>query len=221
MNAKHWADAVKSARSSDIDRLWRAHRISPLDEDGNTLLHLAAIEDNHAAVQRLIELGFDLEVRNKDGESPLFSASLGGNYQSMQLLLNAGADPNAQDQGMNSPLHASALNSEECVRLLIEAGSSVNARNCNGFTPIVFTMNRPPIYDALVDNGASVFVITNEGESLLHFAVASGAEDMVSKLLREGLNPEIKNANNKTPMMLANGLPPEKRKAIKALFRSA
>lgn len=61
------------------------------------------------------------------------------------LLLGAGADvAHAGDSG-DTALHAAAMsNLPAVIRLLVERGAPVNARNRSGQTPLVLTLPRPP-----------------------------------------------------------------------------
>jgi len=55
----------------------------------------AAEKDSVAAVELLIELGFDVNARSRT--APLHEAAMHGNVEIIRLLLDHGADPNVRD----------------------------------------------------------------------------------------------------------------------------
>jgi hypothetical protein len=60
----------------------------------------AAEQDSYAAVELLIELGFDVNARPRT--APLHEAAMRGNIPVIRLLLDHGADPNVHDTGYDA-----------------------------------------------------------------------------------------------------------------------
>eukprot|EP01052_Picozoa_sp_SAG31_P015163 SAG31_NODE_967_length_10684_cov_58.582239_1_plen_552_part_00 len=63
-----------------------------VDEDGDTALHLAALEDKDEVVGALVEGGANLDKPNWDGETPLMQAAYMGHTTIVRRLLELGAD---------------------------------------------------------------------------------------------------------------------------------
>lgn len=63
-------------RSEEMKRFLvkRGAETNPVDEDGNTVLHIVVRSSSHSSVRRLIEQGADLDARNNDGLRPLDNA---------------------------------------------------------------------------------------------------------------------------------------------------
>ncbi len=61
----------------------------------------AAEQDSMAAVELLIELGFDVNARSRT--APLHEAAMRGNVEMLRLLLAHGADPNVRDREFDAP----------------------------------------------------------------------------------------------------------------------
>ncbi len=121
-------------------------------------LNGAAFHGHWRLVEFLLERGADPNSRDPEtGETPLHSAltkrNRAGGEAAAEVLLRAGADPNAatlpgrptgafmrdvRTRG-ETPLHrAAAFGTPRIVRLLLEAGADVQARDCNGDTPLAW-----------------------------------------------------------------------------------
>ena len=94
-------------------RLALAHpavNVHVTDADGNTLLHLAA--DNEEAtgdeyreiIEALLNAGVDINARNKQGETFLLKMVQGCTAERVQSYLARGADPNIGDHHGLHPL---------------------------------------------------------------------------------------------------------------------
>ena len=106
---------------------------------------------------------------DKAKEEELFVAVAGGRLKKARTLLKA-VSPNIKDAQGNTPLHVAK--NLRMVKLLVENGAQVNAKNSEGITrlhiDVVFGRLRYVQY--LLDNGASAKVTTNEGVTPLHLA---------------------------------------------------
>ncbi len=135
-------------------------------------------------------------------------------------LIKKGADPNVKDDELEAtPLIKTSItiteSSLEVAQLLIENGADVNLTNSYGVTALhqLISHHKPGHFcygdqlkraQFLIDSGAEMNTFS-EGfcNTPLHFAVYMNAKDMVSLLLRNGANKEIKNSEGQTPKELA------------------
>lgn len=127
-------------------------------------------------VQLLIDLGGDVNQRDKGGDSPLDEAAFLGNTEVLKLLLDHGADINASGKYGSTPLHAAAGRGEaEAAELLIENGAEVNAKTKHGDTPLctAISSSQLKVAEVLLANGADVNIVC-QGTTLLHIVAAKG-----------------------------------------------
>lgn len=59
---------------------------------GETMLHWYAIEGDPPVLQKLIELGFDVNVQNEFGNTPIMECASIGRWDNARILLDNGAD---------------------------------------------------------------------------------------------------------------------------------
>ncbi|XP_053996301.1 tonsoku-like protein [Hylaeus anthracinus] len=99
------------------------------NEKGETLLHVACINGNIEAVEKLLVDGHPLDVRDNFGWTPLHEAANHGFVEIAKLLLQHGANVNDPGsimcQGV-TPLHdAASCGNLSMMRLLMEHGANV------------------------------------------------------------------------------------------------
>ena len=136
--------AALAGRHFKLAQVLHCHGSSVSLEDmfQSTPLHSAAYCEDPEVVQVLLDYGVDVNALDQFGSTPLDYGSLGpfNDPGVVRLLLDHGADPNVQAHGRDdglSPLHrASQKGSTEIVRLLIEHGASIEAKDKKGRTPL-------------------------------------------------------------------------------------
>lgn len=107
------------------------------DPSGNTLLILAAREEQPRVVAELVkQRGIKLDARNAAGDSALMLASLRGNTEIVRQLVTAGAS--FDHAGWNPLLYAAFEGRLGVVEFLLDKGATPNALAPNGSTPLMY-----------------------------------------------------------------------------------
>lgn len=106
------------------------------DDDGRTVLYLAAAMDCRPLVRLLIEKKVEIDRRDCMGTTPLGIAAYNGFLMTVKLLLKEGADVNAKNDEGVTPIYGAARNGHaEVVRLLLKSGADPTIPNEDGVPP--------------------------------------------------------------------------------------
>merc|ERR1711871_455940 len=188
---KNCAKIVKAARAGDIAYLKpggrnpgketrRALKINCHDEHGYTPLHHAARKNHPEFAQTLIEMGADLELSTTSQKwTPLHEAAYWGNVDIVRILLDAEASVSSLSHKGKTPLHAA----------------------CQGRYG-----NEGKVVSMLIEGGAAVEHRDYADQTPLHDAAENDCTECVNHLLKAGANPEAEDAQNRTPIGVAESL---------------
>lgn len=213
-NADAIADEVKSM--SELNALVQKHKgltvgafmghphFNPeetIDENGATLLHLAAQFGTPLLMMTLLNVcGADGNAHDKNSLTPLHYASTHGRINSVRLLLQAGADVNSVTSKKESSLYMAALQGHyHIVQLLIHAGADVNA-NVEETTLLhaAAANGHVAVARLLLDAGADINMRLGQDVTALHMASVLGHSAVVELLLYYGADTTIRDKQGKT-----------------------
>lgn len=155
--------------------------------EGETPLMNAAFEGHTEMMSLLIRKGADINAISDNRETALARAVLGGDIAAVRFLLDQGAS--IDTDGSGTPLTYASFGNLDIVKLLLDRGANVNARDRCGATPLVYAiMNDAPIeiVHTLISAGAHVNVKNCQGKSALQVAVDRNHTDIVQSLRRAG-----------------------------------
>ena len=130
--------------------------IEARDRDGDTALHMAAIQAAPAVIAALIAGGADPNARSTTGQTPLFHAAEHGNLPAVRALLTAGADVNARNEDGHTPVfYAIDKGHRPVVEALLAAGADLAVHDKDGDTPLdlALYLKRDAIADLLRAKG--------------------------------------------------------------------
>jgi ankyrin repeat protein len=164
-------------RGSDVDTA---------DQDGNTLLMLAARSGHENVVRLVLARKAKPAQRNRYGDTPLMAACLEGYLGTAKLLL-AAASP-LEGPGW-TPLHYAAFEGHaHVVEYLLSIGANKNALAPNGYTPLMLAIRNGHEAAArrLLEHDADTNIAGPHGETALAIAKQRGESKLADLLRRAG-----------------------------------
>ena len=184
-----------SARDSEdlaMMLLSKGANINARDENGWTPLTLAALFNHHHMVTFLLHQGADCAAKNyTGGMAALHIAARKGHIEAARAILQSSPEA-LNDKSITgaTPLHhAAEKNQPTVMRMLIDMGASIEAKDCGDLTPL----HVAAMYDAteaaslLISRGADIAAISGRtGSSVLNLSQSVVSRRM-TKLIRAAL----------------------------------
>ncbi|CAH8309866.1 unnamed protein product [Eruca vesicaria subsp. sativa] len=202
-----------TVRVSELCRILRLDKQSFMNileiyfHDGRRILNnlLEGKESNVRVKQLESDITFHISKQEAELALKLNSAAFYGDLYQLKSLIRAGADPNKTDYDGRSPLHLAASRGYEDITLyLIQESVDVNIKDKLGNTPLLEAIKNgnDRVAALLVKEGATLS-IENAG-TFLCTVVAKGDSDFLKRLLNNGIDPNSKDYDQRTPLHVAS-----------------
>jgi ankyrin repeat protein len=165
----------------------------------------AVKKENLAEVERFIDEGVDLELKDLNGYTPLMHAVRQQNTELVKLLAEYGANVDTSDGLEDTPLvWASSMKNEAIVKVLLEHGADPDKGN---FSPLMWAAyyGNLRLVKMFLESRANLNSRTNEGWTALMWAAERGNLQVIWELLKRGASVNMQNNNGQTALMLAAG----------------
>lgn len=188
---KNWLTATAAALSIALT--------APVQAGAYEDFFKAVSLDDAAAVERLLQRGFDANSVDEAGQGALFLAMREGAFKVAATLLKAPGlkvdQPNSA--GETALMMAALRGHEEWLPQLVAQGAAIERE---GWTPLHYaaTGPQPATVGWLLERGARVDSRSPNGTTPLMMAARYGSEESVDLLLRRGADPKLKNQLNLT-----------------------
>ena len=186
------------------------------DNDRNTPLHIACIENANETSRELIITSLlqhdrcNVNTLNSDGCTPLHTACMMKNYLAVKLLVESRkCDLNVKQMNGDTPLHIACRNMVgDIVHLLVcDRRCEINHYNCNGDTPLLIALHNESlllIETLLIREDCNVSCRDLSGNSPLHLACHMQSLFSEAEFRRLLFNPQCKvnqaNPKGNTPI---------------------
>ncbi|XP_071098528.1 serine/threonine-protein phosphatase 6 regulatory ankyrin repeat subunit B-like [Haliotis cracherodii] len=154
------------------------------DDYNDTVLHLACKCGNILIVEHLLPM-CDINCRGYKGWTPVMKGVYSGKKDTLDLLLSKGANPSLTSYDNDTLLHAASRGGNIDIVRHVIGDFNINTRGGNGHTPLMLAVcgGHTDVVNFLVDHGADVHMVDNDGDSLLHLACEKGNLKMVKHVM--------------------------------------
>jgi len=200
--------------------------LNHLDQDGNTLMQHPQREQNDTMAERLLIAGSDPTILNAKGESYLYKTALRGKEANhlIDIALENGANVNALTLNNNTIMmelfqKALAIPQKEdkyrkayiqTIRKMLKHNGNINALDTKGESGLFEAVRQRDLELILflLDANIDVNIQNHQGETVLEGLIYSGMEhsSIIKLLLKNNINPLLKNKSGKTIYELLNNL---------------
>ena len=186
-------------------------KIDYVDRDDNTLLHLSSMYGLIEIVDMLTKKATReyMNAKNKYGHTALSLAIIEKHEEAAKILIDKGTDIDSVNKNNNTPLHLASMHGlVEIVNRLVEkvtreytkevAREYIDAKNEQGETALSLAIikGHQEIAEMLINEGAGIHFVDENGNTLLHFASKNGlvkiAEMLIEKVTNEYIEKAIK-----------------------------
>lgn len=127
-------EVIKATRWTEVsDALSECKDLNVVDECGWSALHWAVDKKNLFVVERLVESGIDIHLKDGQGKTAMQNAAMIGHYDVLEYLIECGSDINTQDNDGDTALkYTISLDHGFCSQLLLEKGADPLIENHKG-----------------------------------------------------------------------------------------
>lgn len=167
--------ALGKGDAEDVERhILLGADVKETNTSGWTFLHYAAVRNQVAVGEVLIEHGSDVNALSNTKNAPIHICAERGFPEFARLLIKHGADMSLGDNAGWTTLHIAAANNKlDMIKLLVEEGANVNALSNLGGTALHegAASAGKEVIQFLLDSGVDKSVVSSTGKSALDIAV--------------------------------------------------
>ncbi|OZJ04377.1 hypothetical protein BZG36_03194 [Bifiguratus adelaidae] len=158
----------------------------PESSTGLTALHYAASRGSLDVVKFLIDLGADVDLRDREGETALLKAAYHGHLRLVQYFLTDchTSITQADRDGWTALHNACSRGHLQVAKYLVECGANIDAKSKMGHTALINAASKADldVVEYLLINGADPLIRNKFGEAAYDAAAACGSSEACSRL---------------------------------------
>lgn len=180
----------------------RYNDINILDENDNSLLHYALTYKRLEIIYFLLDNHILINQANKQGITPLYLACHLNLLMIVDVLLSKNVNTNLITNGETAFWHACRLGRKSIIALFFEYQKvDLDFKDSFGEN-YLFALARNNDFDLFKKYYLErfLFIKNDYGENLLHIAAKYSDSLLVKFLLDKGINPNLRNKFNETPL---------------------
>lgn len=164
--------------------------INRQNSEGDTILHLAASENDGPMVKSLLDGGAKLNIKNSLGKTPLMTALEKKRIPVAETLIKSGADVSITDRQKKNILHylAPIAGAQKLLALIPPQNLNVDAKDESGNTPLLIAADNSQWVnvETFTSMGANINIANRAGKTPLLLAGEKGNLSAVKNFMEKG-----------------------------------
>ncbi len=177
-------DLISAGRTDEVQRRFsNSASLNQKNSAGLSLLHLAALKNDTAMVELLLNMKADPEIKNNAGESPLSAAVTAGCYDAARTLAENGASIFSSN-ALGQTVYQLARDKESAALEAILNASTIKQQDAQGRTALhhaAADLDETAVTDILAAGGATSVTDSN-GEAPLALAYRNSANPASARI---------------------------------------
>ena len=147
-----------------------------------------------------------------------YALNFNSDSETINLLLDYVEDVNFKEEDGSTYLHTVSYKNSRHIKILLEAGANIEAKDNKGRTPLDFAFERRalPGVKVLLDNGANISLTDTEMHDFLFDIIKEGNASLIHSLIKRKVNINQTDEHSRTPLHLCVN----KRSAAKVLIEN-
>ena len=142
-----------------------------------TIFFNAVERKNFEEIEKLLDSGTDIDIRNDYEDTPLIFAASSGRLEAVKFLLDSGADVNARNDWDHTPLLLAANNGHtEIVSILLASGADVTAQDKDCDTALASAIRE--------NHGAIVKLLMNPAQAIQMQRNMESAKEAMARMAK-------------------------------------
>lgn len=188
-------DLIRAGKSEEVKERFSSESVNMTDENGNSLLHIAAEKNDHIIIRFLLSMNANIEAKNNFGQTPLLFAINAKAGEAARILAEEGANIFAKDNEECFPLESAK---KFIPQNLIINSLTIKQKDEEGNTALHYAVNNLdlPLVNIILETGTPKTVKNNKNKTPLHSAYNQQNEEKAAEiafaLIIAGIEPEGK-----------------------------
>jgi len=151
--------------------IFKGADVNMIDSQGNSLVHIAAINGYLDVLKILVEYSVDLEVTDANGCKPIYAAAIHNQLDVLKYLVQIGVDLGSYSYILMNT--AVRNNDVVLVSLLVSRGIDINTIDESGRTALHYAAQceKLDVMKYLVAKGADMYIVATDGCTPLGHAI--------------------------------------------------
>ncbi|XP_053549194.1 CARD- and ANK-domain containing inflammasome adapter protein-like [Bombina bombina] len=186
-------DAAANGDLTILEAMLKSTNINAVNQNGDTLLHVAAANGQVPVIEFLISKGAKVDANDKNQRTPLHRAAQNGHAEAVRVLLRAGANIYSLDSDSQTSLHLAVKNNHDNVVKILLQEEDRRYKNRPNFLHMAAAKDNSNLVQLLLKNGVNVDTKDDKKHTALFHAVSGSHENTVKVLLENGatIDPSI------------------------------